>query len=177
MTAQTTPLNRAERRALKHKRGPSKPGWHSGKVIDTTPIALLDDCRPFRAGETTDSHLITRAAFERLMDATATEADFDRIAMAMNIAKYRAMEIDEGLAIFFEQAQDAMDTCKQRYLKLGEFGFDEASLQTMRQALDHHETITDASSPQQLEIARKLAIKTIQKQVLRNAHQPTPQPA
>lgn len=170
MPPEHPPLNRAERRALKHKRGPSKPGWNSGKVVDVTSIALLDDCKPYAEGLTTHSHLITRAAFDRLVDGSADEPDFDRVAMAINLSKHRAMEIDEGLANFFERAQDCMDACKSLYIQHRKFGFCDQGLEVVREAMDHHEAITDASSPQQMEHALRQVHKQLQRQA---QHHPT----
>ena len=36
----------------------------------TAGLQLLDDARPFDAGDTTDSHIKTRVAFDRLCDST-----------------------------------------------------------------------------------------------------------
>ena len=94
------PLNRQQRRAAQKqtRRGLTAPTFeqfhdHHYRRL-TAGLQLLDDARPFDAGDTTDSHIKTRAAFGRLCDSTADDDDFDRVAIAINLAKVRALEID-----------------------------------------------------------------------------------
>jgi hypothetical protein len=80
-------------------------------------LRLLDRARPFDAGDTTEEHIKTRACFERLADGTADNDDFDRVAMAINLAKVRALEIDRGLADMLEAGQLAMTAVRKRHEK------------------------------------------------------------
>lgn len=83
---------------------------YARKRRHTDPLAgirVLDRARPFDEGDTTAEHIKTRACFERLADGTADNDDFDRVAMAINLAKVRALEIDDGLASVLECGQDA----------------------------------------------------------------------
>lgn len=77
-------------------------------------LRLLDRARPFDPGDTTEQHIKTRACFERLADGTADNDDFDRVAMAINLAKVRALEIDRGLADLLEAGQTAMTSVRKR---------------------------------------------------------------
>ena len=93
------PLNREQRRTAQKlaRRGRTAPTFeqfhdHHHRRL-TAGLQLLDDARPFDAGDTTDSHIKTRAAFDRLCDSTADEDDFDRVAIAINLAKERRGEI------------------------------------------------------------------------------------
>ena len=97
-------MNRTQRRAAaKHARR-AKPArtLHQRtlqKVTDSLAgLQLLDDARPFDAGDTTDQHIKTRFAFGRLCDGTAGDDDFNRVAIAINLAKVRALDIDLQLA-------------------------------------------------------------------------------
>lgn len=115
---------------------------------------VLENARPYEPGEQAGEHLMTRASFERLVDGSADTDDFDRVAMAINMVKVRAMEIDATLADMLERAQDAMGRCKTRYYSHGRFGFDGQGLELMREAIGAAEAIIDASSPLQMRTAR-----------------------
>ena len=86
-------MNRAQRRAAaKHARRakPARTLYQRTlqKVAGSLAgLQLLDDARPFDAGDTTDQHIKTRFAFGRLCDGTAGDDDFDRVAIAINLAK------------------------------------------------------------------------------------------
>ena len=113
-------------------------------------LRLLDRARPFDAGDTTEQHIKTRACFERLADGTADNDDFDRVAMALNLAKVRALEIDRGLADLLEAGQDAMTAVRKRHDRWGKWEVLPAERVAIVDAMDAHEAITDASSPLQM---------------------------
>lgn len=164
-------LNRQQRRemAKKPKRKKPQAGRRFASAQDAyahllKPIALLNDCRPYREGEVAHDLLRIRAAFDRLKDGSADKQDFDRVAVAFNLAKIRAIEIDEALADELESAQDAMIRCKERFKKHGHFGFDGCGLQACEYALEAHETILEASSHKQMQNAMEVARKAIKLQ-------------
>lgn len=154
MTATAT--NRAQRRQLARasrrapKRQPRNP------LAALAPLVVLENARPYDAGEQAGEHIVTRAALERLVDGSADTDDFDRVAMVIGMVKVRAMEIDATLADMLERAQDAMGRCKTRYYSHGRFGFDGQGqgLALVRDAIDACEAIIDASSPLQMRTAR-----------------------
>lgn len=125
------PMNRAQRRAAE-KAAKRKPPAATKRFASQKeayahllkPIVLLNDCRPFREGEVDLDIVKVRFAYDRLKDGTADEDDFLLVGLAINMAKVRAMEISEFLANEIEKAQDAMNRCRERYLKHGRFGFD-----------------------------------------------------
>ena len=98
-------------------------------------------------------HIKTREAFSRLKDGSADDHDFDRVAVALNLAKVRAMSIDEGLANMLERAQGAMTETRARKERTGRWGFDGPGLVAVSEAMDAHEPIVDASSPLQMKHA------------------------
>lgn len=170
------PLNRAQRRALKHKRGPRNPNWGSGRVISITPLQKLEDCRPWTEDETSTAHALTSLAWQALQNGTGTEDDFDRVAKVINLAKIRALEISTWLADELEKAQDAMTACKARYAKHGRFGFTGPELLVMRDAMAYQVEIVNASSPEQMRRAYQVMRKTIHKQMQQRAKQGGKQP-
>lgn len=164
-------MNRAQRREQQKMAKRKKP--QAGRRFDSMqdayahllkPIALLNDCRPYRETEVAHDMLRIRAAFERLKDGTADQDDFNRVAVAFNLAKIRAIEIDETLADELEKSQDAMMRCKERYKKHGRFGFDGEGLQACEYAIEAHEAILVESSPKQMENAMFAAHKAVKLQ-------------
>ena len=125
---------------------------------------LLDRARPFDEGDTTGEHIKTRACFERLADGTADNNDFDRVAVALSLAKVRALEIDQALANLLEVGQDAMAAIRRRHDKWAKWEVLPAERTAIVEALDAHEAITDASSPLQMMAALDVVRRVIQKQ-------------
>lgn len=164
-------LSRAERRAKKFKRGIATPVWGSGRMISTAAIDKATACRPFTEDETRTAHALTALAWQALQDGSGTEDDFDRVGKVINLAKIRALEIDQGLADELEQAQDAMTACKARYAKHGRFGFTGPELLVMRQAMAYQVEIVNASSAEQMRRAYRVMRDTIYKQIQQRAKQ------
>lgn len=130
-------------------------------------IRVLDRARPFDEGDTTGEHIKTRACFERLADGTADNDDFDRVAMALNLAKVRALEIDQALANLLEVGQDAMAAIRRRHDKWAKWEVLPAERTAIVDALDAHEVITDASSPLQMMAALDVVRRVIKQQMRR----------
>ena len=130
-------------------------------------IRVLDRARPFDEGDTTAEHIKTRACFERLGDGTADNDDFDRVAMALNLAKVRALEIDQALANLLEVGQDAMAAIRRRHDKWAKWEVLPAERTAIVDALDAHEAITDASSPLQMMAALDVVRSVIKQQMRR----------
>lgn len=117
-------MNREQkRRAARLAKKPFKPQLGQ-RHFGNAPLQLLDDCRQYDEGDLTMDHIKIRSCFGRLRDGSATEDDFNRVGVAINLAKARALEIDEILADHIEVAQDAMMRCKARFGSHGRFGFD-----------------------------------------------------
>ncbi len=130
-------------------------------------LRLLDRARPFDAGDTTEQHIKTRACFERLADGTADNDDFDRVAIAINLAKVRALEIDRALADLLTEGQNAMTAVRKRQERWDKWDVLPAERTAIVEALDAHEAITDASSPLQmyeaLDVVRRSVMKNMRK--------------
>ena len=125
---------------------------------------LLGRARPFDEGDTTAEHIKTRACFERLGDGTADNNDFDRVAIALNLAKVRALEIDHNLACLLEAGQDAMKALKARNERWKKWDMLSTERAAIADAMDAHEAITDASSPLQMMAALDVVRRVIRKQ-------------
>ena len=143
-------MNRQMRR-LARRAARAKPERDFNELA---PLALLVNASPHQAGEKTVEHLKTQAAFERLKDGAADQDDFVVVAMVINMAKVRAMEIDETLADMLERGQDAMTRCAERFARTGRHGFDGPGLTLVAECLGAAQEIIDASSPLQMMAAR-----------------------
>jgi len=130
-------------------------------------IRVLDRARPFDEGDTTAEHIKTRACFDRLADGTAENDDFNRVATALNLAKVRALEIDQALANLLEVGQDAMAAIRRRHDKWAKWEVLPAERTAIVDALDAHEAITDASSPLQMMAALDVVRRVIKQQMRR----------
>ena len=130
-------------------------------------IRVLDRARPFDEGDTTAEHIKTRACFERLADGTADNDDFNRVATTLNLAKVRALEIDQALANLLEVGQDAMAAIRRRHDKWAKWEVLPAERTAIVDALDAHEAITDASSPLQMMAALDVVRRVIKQQMRR----------
>ena len=130
-------------------------------------LRLLDRARPFDPGDTTEQHIKTRACFERLGNGTADDDDFDRVAMALNVAKVRALEIDRALADLLEAGQEAMTAVRKRQERWDKWEVLPAERSAIVESLDAHEAITDASSPLQmyeaLDVVRRSVLANMRK--------------
>lgn len=143
-----------------------KTNAYASRRWQADPLAslrLLDRARQFDAGDTTEQHIKTRAAFERLENGTADNDDFDRVAMAINLAKVRALEIDRGLADLLEAGQDTMTAVRKRHDKWAKWDVLPAERSAIVDALDAHEAITDASSPLQMHEALDVVRRSVMK--------------
>lgn len=149
-------LRRLQKRAARRE---APQGMTLAQAV--APLVLLENARPFEEGEKAHEHLVLRAAFARLVDGSADTADFDRVAMHINVVKVRAMEIDEALADQIERAQDALSRARQRWTDCGRFGFDGPGLMHMREAMDAAEAIVDASSPLQMMAAHDVVTDSL----------------
>ena len=127
-------------------------------------IRVLDRARPFDEGDTTAEHIKTRACFERLADGTADNDDFNRVAVALNLANVRALEIDDGLARVLKDGQDAMKALRARHERWAKWDMLPAERTAITQTINAHEAITDASSPLQMMAALDVVRRVIRQQ-------------
>lgn len=165
-------MNRKDRRAAEkaaRRKPPSKPRarfntYEEAYQHATKPLQLMENCRPYEESDVAHDLLRIRTAFERIEKGGADEEDFNRVAVAFNIAKVRALEIDESLADDLELTQDAMIRCKEQHQREGFFGMGVIDAGHCRQGLLIHEAILQASSPQQMKLAMDVMKTAIQRQ-------------
>lgn len=154
----TTKLNREQRRAQAHQRPVKVRRQHAA---DLTPLYILDNARPHAPEEKAGTILKHLATFDRMRAGQGDKADFDEIAMVINICKVRAMNIDATLADMLERAQDAMIATQDRYERLGRWVFDGPGLTAVTDAMEACQAIIEASSPLQMRNAKRAVVDAI----------------
>ena len=173
-TQEPAALNRAARRAqakAARRQPPSKPRARFATKTEAynhllKPMQLLSDCRPYESGEILEDLFKIEDAYGRIKQGTASEKDADRVSIAINLAKLRALDIDEALADLIEPGQSAMQRCMDRYATHKRLLLDGSGLQEVRQALDAHEEILRHSTPKQMmdamETMRRIIVKQLE---------------
>ena len=124
-------------------------------------MAVLNGSRPYAPEEVAHDLLKIMAAFERLCDGSADKDDFNRVSVALNMGRYRAADIDDGLDQELAKAAKAMMRCKQRFIDTGVFGFSRTDTDQVRYALDIEAAIAEKSSPKQMKQAMLAMHKAI----------------
>lgn len=147
-------MNRSDRRAAaRNQRLVARKPAGKRPVDPLVGLRILDNARPFDEGDNLEQHIKTRAAFARLRDGSADNNDFDRVALAINLAKVRSLEIDDTLAGMLTDAQNAMTALCKRKARWGKWDMLEGEAILVVEALDASEAIVDASSPLQMHLA------------------------
>lgn len=178
-TQEPSGMNRAERRAQAKsaRRQPtSRPRARFKSTAEAykhmlKPMQLLSDCRPYEADEILGDLINIEESYGRIKTGHGTQKDADRISIAINLTKLRAMDIDHGLADMVEAGQDAMRRCLARYEEHQRLILDGPGMQDVRQALDIHEEVLRHSTPKQMMDAMDTMRRIIFKQLEQSGKQ------
>jgi hypothetical protein len=98
-----------------------------------------------------------RTAYELLRTGQGSNADFDRVACAMNVALARAELIDPLCEQSMVEGIRAMYGCAAIHERHGTYGFTGAGLQASSDAIDLYENILRLSTPMQMQAAADAA--------------------
>jgi len=145
-------MNRAQRRADKYR----KPRVdRNARTLEqrTAWAKLIEDVRPYDAGEMTENFVQIRCAFERLRTGVGSLTDFDLVGKHLNMGMLRAEEISPVLKEIMVLGQQAFVRMQARVRRGLTLGFDADGLRDVPEAIDAFEAITEASSPRQMTIA------------------------
>lgn len=91
--------------------------------------------------------LALRVAFEKLKIGSEDDAQFDRLAAAINVGLIRAEGIDSQAEAVMLAGVQAMMSCACIHARHGRFGFTGPDLLAMNDALDLYESILRLSTP------------------------------
>lgn len=95
-----------------------------------------------------------KAVFELLRTGVGETKDFDRLALAFNVALVRSEEIDPLAEQTMRAGADAMMRCKGIWQRHGRFGFTGPDLIAVADALELYEGVLRLSKPLQMEQAQ-----------------------
>ncbi len=145
-------MNRAARRAARYKRPKTDRNRRTPEQANAW-ARLIEDVRPYDAGDMTENFVRIRVCFERLRTGVGDELDFDLVSKHVNMGMLRAEQIDPDLVAIMARGQQALVRTKARRLRGLALGFDAQGLQDLPAAIDVFEVIAEASSPQQMQQA------------------------
>ncbi len=91
-----------------------------------------------------------RTAYEMLKGGHATDADFDRVAAALNVGLLRAEQIDPLCEQTMNEGVEAMYGCAGIHKRHGKYGFTGRGLLAMNDAIDLYESILRGSTPKMM---------------------------
>ena len=112
---------------IKYKRDPS--------ILSRVTVGV----KPMEADQQLDLGLIYRTAFQAMLDGTATEDDFEALAVSSNIALVLEEMRDDGYMDEIKAAQDALMQCRRRGEQLGRWGLDGKGMQDVATFLAIHD--------------------------------------
>ena len=98
-----------------------------------------------------------RTAYELLKGGHATDADFDRVAAAINVGLLRAERIDPLCEQTMNEGVEAVYGCAGLHERHGKYGFTGLGLLAMNDAIDLYESILRGSTPNMMEQASNAA--------------------
>lgn len=155
-------MNRAERRAAKHK----KPQYDRNKRFDPAftinKTAWMQTYNEEEAAQLANS---SRMAWFKITNGLGTVDDFDTLATMMNVIGILSEEIDKSLLSITQPAAQALAEMKIRYIKHGKFAADANALKTVPAALDLHDEILKHMTPQKMIDTIEIAIKRLKEAV------------
>jgi hypothetical protein len=155
-------MNRAERRAAKHK----KPQYDRNKRFDPSfTINKTKWMQTYTEEEAAELANKSRMAWFKITNGSGNEDDFDTLATMMNVIGILSEEIDKSLLSITQPASMAMAEMKIRYFKHGKFGADANALKTIPLALDLHDEILRHMNPQKMIDTIEIAIKRLKELV------------
>lgn len=99
----------------------------------------MSKIQPLTSSELAELQTPVRLAYERLRSGTAHDGDFDTLAAALNISVVRGESIDPLCVHTAQLAQDALIRARDRYERIGRWGFDGQALQDIPPAIDLYE--------------------------------------
>lgn len=135
-------------------------------------LAVVQRCQPYTAepvlgglaqatqSAADKSMILMRDAFVTIKAGQANPHDsreFDLLAHALGVTYLRACDIagtdefDNPMLPIWRAGNEALRRCKDRYTKLGRWGFDGPALDELDAAIELHETILQSSSPAQMD--------------------------
>lgn len=102
-----------------------------------------------------------RIAYELLKSGQASDADFDRVASALNVGLVRAELIDPLAEQTMQSGINAMYSCHDIHKRHGRYGFTGPDILAVNDALNLYEDIVRLSTPKMMCDATTVAFRRV----------------
>jgi hypothetical protein len=127
------------------------------RIVDPTACArVLVSSMPYSEAHAVEICNIVRSAVEALRGGSGDDEDYNRACWAFNVASFRAHAIDKqadsggALLEIMQDGSRALRDCGWIRAETGSYGFTQPGLADLLHALDYHDEIIRASSPNQM---------------------------
>ena len=107
--------------------------------------------------------LPVHAAFDGLMNGTASEPDFHTVAAVVNVCLLHAEQIGPSVVEQIQAAQAGLMRCWERHKATAKWGLDGPARQDIAAAVDMHDQLLELCTPLQLSTAMKQVLERMSK--------------
>jgi hypothetical protein len=128
-------------------------------------LLAIHSSQPFSEAAKTSLKSKVWMAWAGFKSGAATVEDFDLLAATANVCLIRAEAIGNQAVILCKDAQSALWDIRERHDRLGKFGIDAKSLDTLPDLLDFYCELIDNSTPRQMAESVEVAFKRLNKQI------------
>ena len=133
-----------------------------GTYTVVSPTAASQDYTPEQAWEIVEP---VRVALQSLLDGTAADKEYQRVASALNMAAIRAEQIagnDDAVQVL-QAASHAMLECLRIKHAHGRYGLTGPAREAIKDGIDLYETILRGSTPRQMYDAERELMRCLAK--------------
>jgi hypothetical protein len=127
----------------------------------TSIYRVIGRIQPFTPDEAAELSLPVHAAFDGLLNGTATDAEYHTLVAITEVCLLMAEQIDQGLPAVVREAKLGLSRCRARKLSLGRYGLDGPARQDIAAVVDMHDQLLELCTPLQLSNAMKSVIARI----------------
>ena len=128
-------------------------------------LIAIHSSQPFSEAAKTELKTKVWMAWAAFKAGSATGEDFDLLAATANVSLIRAEAIGQQAIELCKDAQSALMDIRERHDRLGKFGIDAKSLDTLPDLLDFYCELIDNSTPRQMAEAVEVAFQRLNKQI------------
>lgn len=128
-------------------------------------LIAIHSSQPFSEAAKTELKTKVWMAWAAFKAGSAKHDDFDLLAATANVSLIRAEAIGQQAVILCKDAQSALMDIRERHDRLGKFGIDAKSLDTLPDLLDFYCELIDNSTPRQMADAVEVAFQRLNKQI------------
>lgn len=152
-------MNRAQRRmAERASRRPAPPKRH---IRPRGGMIAIDRSSPYTEDEAARLSLEARLGWQHILDGSTNADHFDNLCMAINVIDILAEGLGGQALEVTTAAKHALNGVRDRYVRIGRFGADAASLRDVPPALDFHDECLRHFTPHQFTKALEEVLRRV----------------